>query len=72
MTKEEKIAEIEAKADAIMAEYAEEYEALAKRSDRLYDEQEALLKAYEALDAKTGLNALYEQMAALHEEEVLE
>ena len=67
MTKEQQIIEIKEKVDAILREYSKQYEALADRSEKLYDEKEALKKEYEALDAKTGLNALYEELAKLIE-----
>lgn len=63
MNKEKDIAELRKKGDAIMKTFADQYEALARRSEKLYDEQEALRKEYEALDAQTGMNDLYAEMA---------
>ena len=65
MTKRQQIAELKAKSDAIMKKYAREYEALADRSERLFDEREALEKDYEILNAKTGLSTLFEKIAKL-------
>ncbi len=65
MNKEQKITKLKTKIDAVMKEHVSEYETLADRSEKLYAKQESLREAYEKLDAKTGLNALYEELAYL-------
>lgn len=67
--KEKQIADLKAKADALMRKYVVEYQALDDRSEKLHDEQEVLEKEYKALDTKTGLNVVLEEIAKLKEPE---
>lgn len=63
--KEHEIAETKYKIDQVMMDYEEEYLELGEKSEKLFDEQEALKKEYEKLDKKTGLNALFEKLGNL-------
>jgi hypothetical protein len=69
MSKEEQITELKTKIQAVLEEYEKEYQALADRSEVLYDEEAQLKQAYETLDEKSGLRILFEELARLKEGE---
>lgn len=68
MPKEHQIAVLKKHIDETLTVYEEEYEALAEASEKLYDQRDALNKKYQALDRKSGLNALFKKLGELCEE----
>lgn len=70
MPKEHEIALVEKQIEETMEKYEDEYMALAKKSEKLYDENEALKLEYENLDKKSGLNNLFERVAILKEQKI--
>ncbi len=60
--------ELKTQVEQILSKYHVEYADLAERSEKLHEEAELLRKSYSVLEKKTGLNALYEEIAALQKE----
>ena len=67
VNRQEQSDELKRKITAILKEHQTEYQLLAEKTEKLQDEEQDLEKAYKILDQKTGLNALFEELARLQE-----